>query len=168
MARVLEGLRIVELAGIGPVPFAAMMLADHGATMIRVEREDREPVIPPEYDILGRGRASTVRLDLRSDKGAARVRELARDADGLIEGFRPGVMERLGLGPNVLLADNERLVYGRMTGWGQGARLASAAGHDIDYIALVGALHTYGRAGEKPTPPLNAVADYGGGGMMLA
>jgi alpha-methylacyl-CoA racemase len=168
MAGVLEGLRIVELAGIGPVPFAAMMLADHGATIIRVEREDREPVIPPEYDILGRSRASTVRLDLRGDKGAARVRELARDADGLIEGFRPGVMERLGLGPDVLLADNERLVYGRMTGWGQEGPLAGSAGHDIDYIALAGALHTYGRAGGPPVPPVNAVGDFGGGGMLLA
>src|SRR3954470_2015303 len=126
MARVLEGLRIVELAGIGPVPFAAMMLADHGATVIRVEREDRSPVIPPEYDVLGRGRASTVRLDLKSEKGVARGRELARDADGLIEGFRPGVMERLGLGPEVLCGDNPRLVYGRMTGWGQDGPLAQA------------------------------------------
>src|SRR3954471_14676212 len=164
----LEGLMIVELAGIGPVPFAAMMLADHGATVIRVEREDRAPVIPPEYDILGRGRASTIRLDLRSGKGAARVRELARDADGLIEGFRPGVMERLGLGPDLLCADNERLVYGRMTGWGQEGPLAAAAGHDIDYIALAGALHTYGRAGGPPVPPVNAVGDFGGGGMLLA
>jgi alpha-methylacyl-CoA racemase len=168
MAGVLEGLRIVELAGIGPVPFAAMMLADHGATVIRVEREDREPGIPPAFDILGRGRASTVRLDLRSAKGAAQVRELARDADGLIEGFRPGVMERLGLGPELLLADNGRLVYGRMTGWGQEGPLAGTAGHDIDYIALAGALHTYGRAGGPPVPPVNAVGDFGGGGMLLA
>jgi alpha-methylacyl-CoA racemase len=164
----LDGIRIIELAGIGPAPFAGMMLADHGATVIRVEREDRIPVIPPRFDILARSRASVVRLDLKSDKGAARVRELARDADGLIEGFRPGVMERLGLGPDVLLADNERLVYGRMTGWGQEGPLAAAAGHDIDYIALAGALHTYGRAGGKPTAPVNAVADYGGGGMLLA
>jgi alpha-methylacyl-CoA racemase len=164
----LDGIRIIELAGIGPAPFAGMMLADHGATVIRVEREDQPPVIPPQYDILARSRASIVRLDLKSDKGAARVRELARDADGLIEGFRPGVMERLGLGPDLLLADNQRLVYGRMTGWGQDGPLASAAGHDIDYIALAGALHTYGRAGGKPTPPVNAVADFGGGGMLLA
>jgi alpha-methylacyl-CoA racemase len=168
MAGVLEGLRIIELAGIGPVPFAGMMLADHGATVIRVEREDRAPVIPPEHDILGRSRAATARLDLRSDKGAARVRELARDADGLIEGFRPGVMERLGLGPEVLLGDNPRLVYGRMTGWGQEGPLAQTAGHDIDYIALAGALHTYGRAGGPPVPPVNAVGDFGGGGMLLA
>ncbi|HEY1606622.1 MAG TPA: CaiB/BaiF CoA-transferase family protein [Allosphingosinicella sp.] len=168
MTGVLEGLRIVELAGIGPVPFAGMMLADHGATVIRVEREDREPVIPPQFDILGRSRASTIRLDLRSENGAARIRALARDADGLIEGFRPGAMERLGLGPDVLLADNPRLVYGRMTGWGQEGPLAGAAGHDIDFIALAGALHTYGRAGGPPVPPVNAVGDFGGGGMLLA
>jgi alpha-methylacyl-CoA racemase len=168
MAGVLSGIRIVELAGIGPAPFAGMMLADHGATVIRVKREDRAPVIPPEFDILGRSRASTIRLDLKSDKGAARVRELARDADGLIEGFRPGVMERLGLGPDVLLEDNPRLVYGRMTGWGQEGPLAAHAGHDINYIALAGALHTYGRAGGPPTPPVNAVGDFGGGGMLLA
>jgi alpha-methylacyl-CoA racemase len=164
----LSGICIVELAGIGPAPFAGMMLADHGATVIRVEREDRPPVIPPPYDVLGRSRASTVRLDLKSEKGAARVRELARESDGLIEGFRPGVMERLGLGPEVLLEDNPRLVYGRMTGWGQEGPLAPYAGHDIDYIALAGALHTYGRAGGPPTPPVNAVGDFGGGGMLLA
>jgi alpha-methylacyl-CoA racemase len=168
MAGPLSGIRIVELAGIGPAPFAGMMLADHGATVIRVEREDRPPVIPPEFDVLGRSRASTVRVDLKSAKGAARVRELARDADGLIEGFRPGVMERLGLGPDVLLEDNARLVYGRMTGWGQDGPLAQSAGHDINYIALAGALHTYGRAGGPPTPPVNAVGDFGGGGMLLA
>jgi alpha-methylacyl-CoA racemase len=168
MPGALSGIRIVELAGIGPAPFAGMMLADHGATVIRVEREDRPPVIPPQYDVLGRNRASTIRLDLKSDKGAARVRELARDADGLIEGFRPGVMERLGLGPEVLLEDNPRLVYGRMTGWGQDGPLAPHAGHDINYIALAGALHTYGRSGGPPTPPVNAVGDFGGGGMLLA
>lgn len=164
----LDGIRIIELAGIGPAPFAGMMLADHGAAVIRVEREDQPPVIPPRFDIHARSRASVVKLDLKSERGAARVRELARDADGLIEGFRPGVMERLGLGPDILLADNGKLVIGRMTGWGQDGPLARAAGHDIDYIALAGALHGYGRAGERPVPPLNAVADYGGGGMMLA
>jgi alpha-methylacyl-CoA racemase len=168
MAGVLSGIRIIELAGIGPAPFAGMMLADHGATVVRVEREDRPPVIPAEYDILGRSRASVIRVDLKSEKGAARVRELARDADGLIEGFRPGVMERLGLGPDPLLEDNPRLVYGRMTGWGQDGPLAQSAGHDINYIALAGALHTYGRAGGPPTPPVNAVGDFGGGGMLLA
>jgi alpha-methylacyl-CoA racemase len=168
MAGTLKGIRIVELAGLAPAPFAAMMLADHGAEVIRIEREDQPPVIPPEFDILARGRAETLRLDLKSEAGPARVRELAGQADGLIEGFRPGVMERLGLGPDVLCADNPRLVYGRLTGWGQEGPLAQAAGHDINFVALSGALHTYGRAGEAPTPPVNAVADFGGGGMLLA
>ncbi|HEY0013385.1 MAG TPA: CaiB/BaiF CoA-transferase family protein [Allosphingosinicella sp.] len=168
MVGVLSGIRIVELAGLAPAPFAAMMLADHGAEVIRIERDDRPPVIPPEFDILARGRAETIRLDLKSGEGAARVRALARDADGLIEGFRPGVMERLGLGPEVLLRGNPRLVYGRLTGWGQEGPLASAAGHDINYIALAGALHTYGRAGEGPVPPANAIGDFGGGGMLMA
>jgi alpha-methylacyl-CoA racemase len=168
MGGVLDGIRIIELAGIGPAPFAAMMLADHGAAVVRVERADRAPVIAPQFDILARGRTDTIRLDLKSKDGAARVRELAREADGLIEGFRPGAMERLGLGPDVLCADNSRLVYGRMTGWGQEGPLAGAAGHDINYIALAGALHTYGRAGGPPIPPVNAVADFGGGGMLLA
>jgi alpha-methylacyl-CoA racemase len=168
MAGPLEGVRIIELAGIGPVPFAGMMLADHGAVVVRIERVDQPPVIPPEFDILGRGRAETIRLDLKDEAAVARVRGLARDADGLIEGFRPGVMERLGLGPDVLLDDNPRLVYGRMTGWGQDGPLAGVAGHDIDYIALAGALHTYGRADGPPVPPVNAVGDFGGGGMLLA
>jgi alpha-methylacyl-CoA racemase len=168
MAGVLSGIRIVELAGLAPAPFAAMMLADHGADVIRIERADRPSVIPPEYDILARGRTETIRLDLKSEEGAARVRALACDADGLIEGFRPGVMERLGLGPEVLLRGNPRLVYGRLTGWGQEGPLAHAAGHDINYIALAGALGTYGRAGEGPVPPANAVGDFGGGGMLLA
>jgi alpha-methylacyl-CoA racemase len=164
----LEGIRIVELAGLGPGPFAAMMLADHGAEVVRVERAGHRPAIPADKDILNRSRAATIAVDLKSEAGVAEVGELVRGADGLIEGFRPGVMERLGLGPDVLLADNPRLVYGRMTGWGQEGPLADAAGHDINYIALAGALHTYGRAGEKPTPPVNAVADFGGGGMMMA
>jgi len=168
MGGVLEGVRIVELAGLGPAPFAGMMLADHGASVVRIERVDEPPAIPPQFDILARSRASTVRLDLRSAEGAARVRDLAAQSDGLIEGFRPGVMERLGLGPDVLCADNPRLVYGRMTGWGQSGPLAGTAGHDIDYIALAGALHTYGPAGGPPVPPVNAVADFGGGGMLLA
>jgi alpha-methylacyl-CoA racemase len=168
MPGVLDGVRIVELAGLAPAPFAAMMLADHGAHVVRVERDDRPPVIPPEFDILARGRAETIRLDLKSEAGAARVRELALDSDGLIEGFRPGVMERLGLGPETLLADNARLVYGRLTGWGQEGPLAHSAGHDINFIAAAGALHSYGRAGEGPVPPANAVGDFGGGGMMMA
>jgi alpha-methylacyl-CoA racemase len=168
MTGALEGIRIVELAGLGPGPFAAMMLADHGAEVVRVERAGHRPAIPAEKDILNRSRAATIQVDLKSADGVAEVRALVGDADGLIEGFRPGVMERLGLGPEALLADNPRLVYGRMTGWGQEGPLADTAGHDINYIALAGALHTYGRAGEKPTPPVNAVADFGGGGMMMA
>jgi alpha-methylacyl-CoA racemase len=168
MAPILHGIRIVELAGLAPAPFAAMMLADHGAEVIRIEREGQTPPIPPEYDILARGRAEVLRLDLKSADGVARVRELAAGADGLIEGFRPGAMERLGLGPELLCADNPRLVYGRLTGWGQAGPLAQSAGHDINYLALSGALSTYGRAGGPPTPPANAVADFGGGGMLLA
>ena len=164
MAGPLSGLRIIELAGIGPGPFAAMMLADHGAEVIRIDRpgariDARDPLLRSRR-LIG--------VDLKSPEGKARVRELVKSADGLIEGFRPGVTERLGLGPEVLLADNPRLVYGRMTGWGQFGPYAHAAGHDINYIALAGALHAYGRAGEKPTPPINMVGDFGGGGMMLA
>jgi alpha-methylacyl-CoA racemase len=168
MGGVLQGLKIIELAGLAPAPFAAMMLADHGAEVIRIERADQPPPIPPEFDILARGRAEVLRLDLKTEEGAARVRQLAGAADGLIEGFRPGVMQRLGLGPEVLCADNPRLVYGRLTGWGQEGPLAQAPGHDINYLALSGALSTYGRAGGPPTAPANAVADFGGGGMLLA
>ena len=160
----LAGLRIIELAGIGPGPFAGMMLADHGAEVIRVERpgtrvDARDPLL--------RSRR-TIAVDLKSADGIALVRDLAKGADGFFEGFRPGVTERLGLGPDVLLSENPRLVYGRMTGWGQTGPYAHAAGHDINYIALAGALHGYGRAGDKPTPPINMVGDFGGGGMMLA
>jgi len=161
---VLTGITVVELAGIGPGPFAGMMLADHGAEVIRVQRPGAG--IDPT-DVLARSRI-VVEADLKEEAGRRIVRDLARAADGLIEGFRPGVAERLGLGPEVLLADNPRLVYGRMTGWGQEGPLASAAGHDIDYIALAGVLHALGRAGDKPTPPINLVGDFGGGGMMLA
>ena len=160
----LHGLRIIELAGIGPGPFAAMMLADHGAEVIRI---DRPGVQIDKRDPLLRSRR-LIGVDLKSLEGKAKVRDLVKSADGLIEGFRPGVTERLGLGPETLLADNPKLVYGRMTGWGQTGPYAQAAGHDINYIALAGALHTYGRAGEKPTPPINMVGDFGGGGMMLA
>ena len=164
MAGPLAGLRIIELAGIGPGPFAAMMLADHGAEVIRIDRpgariDARDPLLRSRR-LIG--------VDLKSPAGKAKVRDLVKSADGLIEGFRPGVTERLGLGPEVLLGDNPRLVYGRMTGWGQTGPYAQAAGHDINYIALAGALHTYGREGEKPTPPINMVGDFGGGGMMLA
>ena len=160
----LDGLRIIEMAGIGPGPFAGMMLADHGAEVIRIER----PGVPVNArDPLLRSR-KTIAVDLKSPDGIALVRDLVKGSDGVFEGFRPGVMERLGLGPDVLLGDNPRLVYGRMTGWGQFGPYAAAAGHDINYIALAGALHGYGRAGEKPTPPINMVGDFGGGGMMLA
>lgn len=159
----LEGVRIIEMAGIGPGPFAGMMLADHGAEVIRVDRPSAQAPEP----VLGRNRKSIV-VDLKTPDGIQIVRDLAKSADGFFEGLRPGVMERLGLGPDTLLADNPRLVYGRMTGWGQTGPYAPAAGHDINYIALAGALHAYGRAGEKPTPPINMVGDFGGGGMMLA
>ena len=170
MAGPLTGVRIVELAGIGPGPFAAMMLADHGAEVIRIERPGGTRAGPggdPAKDVLLRSRR-TIAVDLKSADGLAVVRDLAAGADGLIEGYRPGVMERLGLGPDALLAANPRLVYGRMTGWGQDGPYAQAAGHDINYIALAGALDAFGRAGEKPTPPINLVGDFGGGGMMLA
>ncbi|MFC3713051.1 CaiB/BaiF CoA transferase family protein [Sphingoaurantiacus capsulatus] len=170
MAGPLQGVRIVEIAGIGPGPFCGMMLADHGAEVIRVERPGGTkagPATEGSRDPLMRSR-KTIVVDMKKPEGIEVVRELCRTADGLIEGFRPGVMERLGLGPDVLLADNPKLVYGRMTGWGQTGPYAHAAGHDINYIALTGALHAYGRAGEKPTPPINMVGDFGGGGMMLA
>jgi len=160
----LAGIRIVELAGIGPAPFCGMMLADHGAELLYCHR----PSQPPDpRDPLLRGR-TPVAVDLKTAEGVSRVRELAQGADGLIEGFRPGVMERLGLGPELLQADNPRLVYGRVTGWGQDGPLAQAAGHDINYIALSGVLHAVGPAGRKPVVPVNLVGDFGGGGMMLA
>jgi alpha-methylacyl-CoA racemase len=166
MAGALEGVRILEMAGLGPVPFAGMMLADHGAQVIRVERHG-DPHREQSIDLLSRSR-KTIRIDLKYESGRQVVRELVRGVDGIIEGFRPGVMERLGLGPVELIAENSRLVYGRMTGWGQSGPYAAAAGHDINYIALSGALHAIGRAGGKPTPPLNLVGDFGGGGMFLA
>lgn len=164
----LTGIRIVEIAGIGPGPFCGMMLADHGAEVIRVDRPGGQSLIgDPARDLLNRSRIS-VNIDLKSTDGITAVRRLIRSADGVIEGFRPGVMERLGLGPKVLLADNPKLVYGRMTGWGQDGSYAQAAGHDLNYIALSGVLDACGRAGDKPTPPINLLGDFGGGGMMLA
>ena len=166
----LSALRIIEFAGIGPGPFCGMMLADHGAQVIRIDRASggRGGSMPiAKGDVLARGRKS-IALNLKSDEGVALARKLCATGDGLIEGFRPGVMERLGLGPDVLLAENPRLVYGRMTGWGQTGPYAPYAGHDINYIALAGALAHFGRAGGKPTPPINMVGDFGGGGMMLA
>jgi alpha-methylacyl-CoA racemase len=168
MTAPLQGFRIIEFAGLAPAPFAAMMLADHGAEVIRIERAGWLPPIRPDKDILRRNRAEIRTLDLKDPAAVAEVGELARGAHGVIEGYRPGVMERLGLGPELLCADNPRLVYGRMTGWGQEGPLSQAAGHDINYIALAGNLHGYGRAGQPPTPPVNAVGDFGGGGMLLA
>lgn len=164
MAGPLEGVRIVELAGIGPGPFCCMMLADHGAEVITVHRPG---AAPDARDPLMRSRYYK-EADLKSSQGIQKVRELIKTADGLVEGFRPGVLERLGLDPAALLEDNPRLVIGRMTGWGQTGPLAHAAGHDINFIGLSGALHAFGRAGEKPTPPINTVGDFGGGGMLLA
>ncbi|MFI5486242.1 CaiB/BaiF CoA transferase family protein [Micromonospora echinaurantiaca] len=166
----LAGVRVVELAGIGPGPFAAMMLADLGADVVRVDRvSDVDPAAfgTPHPDLLNRGRRS-VAVDLKSAGGREVVLALVAGADALIEGFRPGVTERLGVGPAHCLAANPRLVYGRMTGWGQDGPVAPYAGHDIDYLALTGALHGIGRAGERPVPPMNLLGDFGGGGMMLA
>ncbi|MDG5498023.1 CaiB/BaiF CoA-transferase family protein [Niveispirillum sp. BGYR6] len=164
----LQGLRIIEMAGIGPGPFACMMLADHGADVIRVERMPPGERTPGDAaNVLLRSRR-TLSVDMTSPDGVAVIRDLCRSADGLVEGFRPGVMERRGLGPDLLLSDNPKLVYGRMTGWGQDGPYAREAGHDINYIALSGTLHALGRAGDKPTPPINLVGDFGGGGMVLA
>jgi len=164
----LQGVKIIEIAGIGPGPFCAMMLSDMGAEIVRVERKgltaDPKAV---KYQILNRGRKS-LGIDLKKPEGVAAVLRLVGQADGLFEGFRPGVMERLGLGPEDCLKINPKLVYGRMTGWGQDGPLALAAGHDINYISLSGALHAIGPSGEKPVPPLNLVGDFGGGGMLLA
>lgn len=160
----------MEFAAIGPGPFCGMMLADHGAEVIRIDRASgsRGGSTPlSTRDVLARGRKS-IAINLKSAQGVALARKLCASADGIIEGFRPGVMERLGLGPDELLKDNPGLVYGRMTGWGQTGPYAQAAGHDINYIALAGALAHFGRKGEKPTPPINMVGDFGGGGMMLA
>ncbi|BBF99619.1 MULTISPECIES: CaiB/BaiF CoA transferase family protein [Pseudonocardia] len=159
----LHGIRVVEFAGLGPGPFAAMLLADAGADVIRVDR----PAGPVDGGALTRGRP-WIGLDLKTGTGHATAAELIEHADVLIEGFRPGVMERLRLGPETCLAGNPRLVYGRMTGWGQDGPRAREAGHDINYLAVTGALRSIARRGEAPVPPLNLVGDYGGGGMLLA
>jgi alpha-methylacyl-CoA racemase len=167
----LTGFRILEIAGLGPAPFCAMLLSDLGAEVVRIDRPgppDRGVLAAdPRLDLLQRGRRS-VAVNLKHARGAETVLRLAERADALIEGFRPGVAERLGIGPEACLARNPRLVYGRMTGWGQEGPLAAAVGHDIDYIALSGALHAIGRAGERPVPPLNLVGDFGGGALYLA
>ncbi len=165
----LTGIRIIEFAGIGPAPMAAMMLAEMGATVLRIDRiADSDLGIPmaTKFEVLKRSR-HTIRLDLKRPAAVALTLRLIEQSDALIEGFRPKVMERLGLGPDVCLARNPRLVFGRVTGWGQDGPLAHAAGHDLNYIALTGALHAIGRAGGPPTPPLNLVGDFGGGALYL-
>jgi alpha-methylacyl-CoA racemase len=161
----LAGTRIVEFAGIGPGPFACMLLGDMGAEVVRIERPGTP--VADALDYVGRSRTSVVQLDLK-DAGAKRdALELISRADALVEGFRPGVMERLGLGPDAALGANPKLVYGRMTGWGQDGPLALAAGHDLNYISLTGALAAMGQEGDPPPPPLNLVGDYGGGALYL-
>jgi alpha-methylacyl-CoA racemase len=169
----LEGVKIVELAGIGPAPFCAMLLSDMGAEVIRVDRAanvghdvGREGE-DPRFGLLQRGRRN-IAIDLKNGEGAAAALRLIDRADALIEGFRPGVMERLGLGPDICLPRNPKLVYGRMTGWGQDGPIAHTAGHDINYIALSGALYSIGEAGGPPVPPLNLIGDFGGGALYLA
>ena len=166
----LKGIKVLEIASIGPGPFAGMMLSDMGADVVRVDRADRakggDPAAPPK-DVLGRGRRS-VAIDLKKPEGVELVLQMVEKADVIIEGFRPGVMERLGLSPEACLERNPGIIFGRMTGWGQDGPLAQTAGHDINYIALTGALDAIGRKGEGPIPPLNLVGDFGGGGMLLA
>ena len=163
----LEGLKVLELAGIGPGPYACMLLADLGADVLRLERGDADAPSSPSWDLLNRSRHS-VALDMKNESGRNLVLELCEQAEVLIEGFRPGVTERLGLGPQDVWARNPRLVYGRMTGYGQRGPLAQSAGHDINYIAISGALWSLGRAGEKPLAPMNLVGDFGGGALFLA
>lgn len=163
----LDGVRILELAGIGPGPFAGMMLADLGADVVTIDRPGGNPWAEAGHDVLFRSRRS-IAVDLKTPGGATVIRELCRSADGMIDTYRPGVAERLGVGPDACLAVNPALVYGRMTGWGQDGPLAQMPGHDINYIALTGALHAIGRRGGPPTPPLNLIGDFGGGGMLMA
>ncbi|GAA1006852.1 CoA transferase [Acrocarpospora pleiomorpha] len=166
MSGPLAGVRVLELAGLAPGPFAGMMLADHGAEVLRVDRV-KAVTDAPHANVMDRGKRS-IGLDLKSADGVAAFKRLAASADVVIEVFRPGVAERLGIGPADLHAVNERLIYGRMTGWGQDGPLAATAGHDIDYIAISGALSALGRAGDRPTPPINILGDFAGGGLMLA
>lgn len=166
----LEGIRVIEVAGLGPAPFGAMVLADLGADVVTVDRADRvwgAELSSAAGNVYGRGRRS-VGVDLKSTAGIAVVRRLVGTADVFVEGFRPGVAERLGIGPDDLMADNPRLLYARMTGWGQDGPLAAKAGHDLNYVALAGPLAHIGRAGQPPTPPLNLLGDFGGGGLLLA
>lgn len=165
MSGPLHGIKIIEMAAIGPVPFCGMMLSDMGADIVRIDRKGGP--VAHQNNPVNRGRRS-IALDLNLANDISIAQRLIAQADALIEGFRPGVMERLGLGPEPCLAENPRLVYGRMTGWGQSGPLAQAAGHDINYIALSGALHAMSRDGQPPSPPLNLIGDYGGGAMLLA
>ncbi|KAA0234032.1 MAG: Acetyl-CoA:oxalate CoA-transferase [Acidimicrobiales bacterium] len=172
MAGPLQGVRVVEIGALGPAPFCAMLLADMGADVLRVERPHKTGVLTAdaqtaEFDLLSRGRPSAA-IDLRNEHGVALVHRLTQRADVFIEGMRPGVAERLGVGPEDLCAGNDRLVYGRMTGWGRTGPIADRAGHDINYISVSGVLAAIGRRGQPPTPPLNLVADFGGGGLLLA
>ncbi|KAA9164415.1 CoA transferase [Amycolatopsis acidicola] len=167
MTGTLHGARVVEMGGQGPAPFCAMLLADLGAEVVRVERPARDPERARKLDSFGRGRQS-IAIDAKQGEGRKLVAELIAGADVFLEGNRPGVTERLGLGPEDCLAVNPRLVYGRMTGWGQQGPLSGVAGHDINYIAMAGALDPIGRAGDDPVPPLSLVGDFGGGGMLLA
>ena len=162
----LQGIKVIEIAGIGPGPFCAMMLSDLGAEVIRVDRRTALGT-GSKFNVLNRGRKSLA-VDLKNPVCVESVLRLVESADATIEGFRPGVTERLGFGPDVCLERNPKLVYGRMTGWGQEGPMAQAAGHDINYISLSGVLHSIGRKGERPVPPLNLIGDFGGGGMLLA
>lgn len=166
MSGPLEGLKVLELAGIGPGPYACMLLADLGADVLRLERGDPDALAEASWDVLNRSRPS-VAVDLKNDAGRALVLELCEQADVLIEGFRPGVAERLGVGPDDVFARNPKIIYGRITGYGQDGPLAARAGHDINYIAVSGALWPIGREGERPVPPLNLVGDFGGGSLFL-
>ncbi|MBR2814975.1 MAG: CoA transferase [Reyranella sp.] len=170
MSGPLQGLRVVEFAGIGPGPMAAMLLADMGAEVIRIDRLEPSKLgltKPDRYNLMQRGRRSAA-IDLKRPEGVALALRLIDRSDALIEGFRPGTMERLGLGPDIVFARNPRLVYGRMTGWGQQGPLAKTAGHDLNYISLTGALASIGRDGERPPPPLSLIGDFGGGALYLA
>ena len=168
----LSGIKVIEFAGIGPAPYGAMLLADMGADVIRIDRSSGvgsmgpgDPNNPPG-DILARGRRSLA-VDLKNPEAVELVLDLIAGSDVVVEGFRPGVMERLGVGPDVCMQRNPKLVYARMTGWGQDGPYAQAAGHDINYIALGGVLDPSGRRGEEPTPAINLVGDFGGGGMIM-
>lgn len=170
LAGPLQGLRLVEFVGVGPGPLAGMLLADLGAQVLRVDRTEPSGLgieRPPQFDLLLRGKR-TLKVDLKKTEGVALARALVKRADALIEGFRPATMERIGLGPEVCLKDNPRLAYGRVTGFGQQGPMARVAGHDLNYIALAGALHVIGRKDQPPTPPLNLLGDYAGGAMLLA